>query len=215
MDYDHQGNVNQEKRIAILVILLVVAAVIGYMGYRQFMKWHENKLQSAVSEQQQKMAEKSAEFEYQIIELQNKLIMLEPPPVSDDRLTEVFGKTTSASWAVSKPEDISCDALKNKITSFYNYLQGTSLVNGGPAEKKPSDVFLQMVRALSATPPMIVNETRDIVSLKHNQAHFFRVLRKDKFQIVKNFLTIENDVLEHAMADFYAYYACGNMLLFL
>jgi len=206
MDNDHQDRVNQEKHIAILIIFLVVAAVIGYMGYRQFMKWHEEKLQSAASEQQQKMAEKSADYEYQIIELQNKLTMLEPPSVSENHFTEVFGNPPSDSG----PKGLSCDVLKNKITSFLNYLQGNSPVDAGPAGKNPSDTFLQMVRALSANPPMIVDETRDIVSLKHNQAHFFRVLRKDKFQIVKNFLTIDNDVLEHAMADFYAYYACED-----
>jgi hypothetical protein len=202
MDYDLPKTVNHEKHIVVILIIIVVSGVIGYMGYRQFMKWHETELQSAVSEQQVQTAEKNADLEYQIIELQNKLTMLEPPPVSDERLTEVFGQ----SMTDKKPADLSCDAMKQKILSFFNYLQNNIDKDAGTAEEKPADAFLQMVRALSAKPPMIVDETRDIVSLKHNQAHFFRVLNKDKFEMVKNLLTAEDDVLEHAMADFYAYY---------
>lgn len=202
MDYDLPKTINHEKHIVAILIIIVVSGVIGYMGYRQFMKWHETELQSAVSEQQKKTTGKNADLEYQIIELQNKLTMLEPPPVSEDRLTEVFGQPMTD----KKPEDLSCDTMKQKISSFFNYLQDNIDEDAGPAEKKPSDAFLQVVRALSAKPPMIVDETRDIVSLKHNQAHFFRVLNKDKFEMVKNFLTAEHDVLEHAMADFYSYY---------
>lgn len=203
MDHDLPKTVNHEKHIVIILIIIVVSGFIGYMGYRQFIKWHETELQSVVSDQQIKTAEKNADLEYRIIELQNKLTMIEPPPVSDDRLTEVFGQP----MADKKPEDLSCDTMKQKISSFFNYLQNNA--DTDTAIKEPSEAFLQMVRALSAKPPMIVDETRDIVSLKHNQAHFFRVLNKDKFEMVKNFLTAENDVLEHAMADFYSYYvAC-------
>ena len=205
MNYDQPVTVNQEKKTVTIIIAMIIFVAIGYMGYRQFMKWHENELQSTIVEQQEKQAEKSADLEDQIIQLQNKLTMLEPPPVPDDRLTEVFGKP----MADQEPENHSCNALKHKITFFFKYLQQNLYVDANKKEKNPSAVFLQMVRALSATPPMIVDETRDIVSLKHNQAHFFRILHKDKFEMVKNLLTIEKDVLEHAMADFYAYYvAC-------
>ncbi|MDA3895529.1 MAG: hypothetical protein PF482_05205 [Desulfobacteraceae bacterium] len=202
MDYDLPKTINHEKHIAIILIVIVVSGVLFYMGYRHFMKWHDNELQNAVYEQQQTMTEQNADLEYQIIELQNKLTMIEPPPVSDDRLTEVFGKPQAD--ISMEPTEQSCDVMKQKIASFFNYLQNNP--DAGPADKNPSTAFLEVVRALSAKPPMIVDETRDIVSLKHNQAHFFRILTKDKFEMVKNFLTVEDDVLEHAMADFYNYY---------
>ncbi|MBC2717184.1 MAG: hypothetical protein HF978_17910 [Desulfobacteraceae bacterium] len=207
MDYDLPETINHEKQIVIIIIAIIISAAIGYMGYHQFMKWHENKLQAAVSEQQQKMAEKSADLEYQIITLQNKLTMLEPPPVSDDRITEVFGKPQSY---IAAETDHSCDAMKHKITSFFTYLHQNSYVDANQSEKNPSDVFLQMVRALSAHPPMIVDETRDLVSLKHNLAHFYRILHKERIAMVKNIMAAENDVLEHAMADFYTYYVTGD-----
>ena len=81
MDYDLPKTVNHEKYIVVILIIIVVSGVIGYMGYRQFMKWHETELQSVVCEQQIETAEKNADLEYRIIELQNKLTMLEPPPV--------------------------------------------------------------------------------------------------------------------------------------
>ncbi len=207
MDYDLPETTNHEKRIAVIITAIVVSAAIGYMGYRQFMKWHENEVQTAVLHQQQKMAEESADLEYKIIQLQNKLAMIEPPAVSDDRITEVFGKPQPI---VSSEPDHSCDAMKNKITSFFNYLQQNSYIGVNKNEKNPSDVFLQMVRALAANPPMIVDETRDLVSLKHNLAHFYRILQKDRIEMVKNIMATENDVIEHAMADFYTYYVTGD-----
>ncbi len=207
MDYDLPKTVNHEKIIVIIIIAIIISAAIGYMGYRQFMKWHENELQSAVSEQQQKMTEENADLEYQILQLREKIAMLQPPPVSDDRITEVFGKPQAD---ISTETDHSCNAMRNKIKSFFNYLQQNSYTGADQTEKNPSAVFLQMVRALSANPPMIVDETRDIVSLKHNLAHFYRVLRKDRIEMIKNILSAENDVLEHAMADFYIYYVTGD-----
>ena len=54
MDYDQSGTVNQEKKTVAIIIAMIIFVAIGYMGYRQFMKWYENELQSAVLEQQQK-----------------------------------------------------------------------------------------------------------------------------------------------------------------
>ena len=52
-----------------------------------------------------------------------------------------------------------------------------------------------------------MDETRDMESLKRNQSHFFRVLQKDRFRMVKTILRIDRDVLEYALADSYRYYA--------
>lgn len=207
MDYDLPETISHGKYIVVIIIIFLVSAAMGYMAYRQFMKWHEEELQAAVAYQQQLNAEKSAELEYQILQLQNKLTMLEPPPVPDDRLQEVFG--TPPADAPGE-QSLPCDALKNKISAFFNYLKENAYVEKDPSGKNPSETFAQLIRALSANPPLITDETRDMVSLKHNMAHFYRVMKKDRFEMVKSILSAENDVLEHAMADFYTYYACGD-----
>jgi hypothetical protein len=59
-----------------------------------------------------------------------------------------------------------------------------------------------------------VGETQDLVSLMHNQAHFFRLLEKERIELVKYILNMDADVLEHAMGNFYDYYVehggCGG-----
>jgi len=207
MEYNQPSTVNLEKKLVIVIIAIIISAAIGYMGYRQFIKWHKSELQTAVIEEHQKMAEKNTDLEYQIIQLNEKVARLKPPPVPDDRISEVFGKSHKN---ISTEPDHSCDAMEHKITAFFKYLQKNSYVDADQTEKSPSDVFFKMMQALSAHPPMIVDETRDIVNLKHNQAHFFRILRKDRIKMVRNILAAENDVLEHAMADFYTYYITGD-----
>ena len=164
MNYDHPpGFETKAKKTVIIIIAVIIAAAVGFMGYRQFLKWHETELQSAVLEQQQKIAEKNADLEYQILELKNKLAMLKPPPVSDDRIKAVFGEPQSD---MTEQTDDSCNAIKQRITSFFNYLRLNSDSGTYPTEKNPSEMFSQMIPALAAHPPKVVGETQDIVSLK-------------------------------------------------
>jgi len=208
MDYDHPTGIETKAKMTVIIIVaVIVVAAVGFMGYRQFMEWHETRLQSAVLEQQQKIAEKNADLEYQILELKNKLAMLKPPPVSEDRIKEVFGKPQSD---MAEQTADSCTAIKQRITSFFNYLQQNADAGTHQSGNNPSDEFFQMIRALAAHPPLVVDETRDIVSLKHNLAHFYRILKKDRIEMIKNIFTIEDDVLEKVMADFYAYYVTGD-----
>lgn len=201
------GIETKEKKIVMMIIALVITAAIGWIGYNQVIQWHENALESAVTEQQQIMAEKNADLEYRILELHKKLEMLKPSPASNDRMAEVFGDPPQTASVETAP---SCDTLRKKIYHFFEYLNQNNAEDKSQAQQPPAEIYRQAIRALEANPPMIVDETRDIVSLKHNLAHFYRVLKKDRIEMVKTILALEDDVLEHAMADFYTYYVFGD-----
>lgn len=204
MNYDYPPDIESTgKKIVITLIAFIMAAIVGFMGYRQIMKWHEHAVHSAVLEQQQKMAEKNADLEYQIMELQDKLATLKPSPVPEDRIKAVFGEPPMDS--PTEP-DHSCDAIKQRISYFFNYLKQNAYIDESRVKQSPAEIYRHMIRALAANPPLVVDETRDIVNLKHNIAHFYRVLKKDKIEMIKNILAMEDDILERAMADFYAYY---------
>lgn len=208
MDYDYPPDIESTgKKIVITLIAFILAAIVGFMGYRQIIKWHEQAVESAVVEQQQKMAERNADLEYQIIELRNKLATLKPSPVAEDRIEAVFGEPPTDTPTTP---DHSCDATKQRISYFFNYLKQNAYIDESQVKQSPAEVYRQMVRALAANPPLIVDETRDIVNLKHNIAHFYRVLKKDKIEMIKTILAMEDDILERAMADFYAYYVSGD-----
>jgi len=196
-----------EKKIVIFIISVIILVIGGFAGFHQIIKWHENKMQTTNQAHQQRMAEVTADYRSEIQRLEEKLAMLSPPAVAEDRIGEVFGTAPSEKPAETEP---SCNLLKQKIDSFFDYLRQYADAAEGQPGKAPRAVFDEMMLALAANPPLIVGETRDIISLKHNLAHFFRVLKKDRIEMVKNILKTEDDVLEHAMKDFYRYYVSDH-----
>lgn len=82
--------------------------------------------------------------------------------------------------------------------------------NAGEAGKDTYSTFTGMIKDLSAHPPIVIGETRDMVSLIRNRTHFFRVLNAERIKMVIRLLSTEKDILEHAMAVFYSYYFTGG-----
>ena len=133
---------------------------------------------------------------------------MDSPAINSERITEVLGEPSAAvSPDLSKPN---CDILNDKIKSFFDYLQKKSYMPSGQTGVHPSEVFFGIIQDLSTSLPLVTGETLDIVNLMHNQAHFFRTLSKDRIEVVKEVLSAEEDVLEHVMANFYAYYVTKN-----
>ncbi len=96
-----------------------------------------------------------------------------------------------------------CEQRQKRIDSFFDYIDEKT---DGKNETHSRDVFFQMMAALAENPPLVTGETRDLITLLRNRAHFFRVLKKERIDMVRRILKTEKDVLESAMADFYAYY---------
>ncbi|MFZ2807535.1 MAG: hypothetical protein WA081_07660 [Desulfosalsimonadaceae bacterium] len=202
------------KTLIIIIAAAVTAAVVGYVGYHQFAQWHAKEIQTAVSKQQQEMAQTKAELEAKIQDLQKRPAPPEAmppvpptasPAVSDERLTEVFGSPPVGETPEGEP-GASCDALNRQIASFFDYLRRNATPASHPEKTVPPDWAAKMITDLSASPPLVAEEIRDMESLKRNQSHFFRVLKKDRIRMVKTILLAEKDVLEHALADCYEYY---------
>lgn len=193
-----------EKKIVIFIVLVIVAGVCGFAGYRQAMKWHETSLQAVRDRHQHELDRATTALRDEIQTLQDKLAGQAPTPVGADRMEDVFGPEPVP--AKTPAADQTCSALKQKVDAFFNYLAPYCDTADSAAPAHPREIFNDMMLALAASPPLVVGETRDIISLKHNLAHFFRVLKKDRIELIKKILTAEADVLEPAMANFYAYY---------
>lgn len=219
---DHQFASSSGVRYIVVLIAVIVIAVASYFGYIKVMEWHRAEVATAVAEKAEKLAEKTAELEKTVTELKQQLETGAETPekrmeASVERIEKVFGAppekpALSTMEAMDTP---GCYQLEKKINAFFNYLDQQGFIEAaGIEEQGARRVFEKMVLALGAQPPMIVGETRDIVSLMHNQAHFFRILKKERIELVKHIMNTEADVLEHAMMNFYDYYVklggCGG-----
>jgi len=209
------------KYIAGLIILVVIVAA-GYFGYIKVMDWHQKQVETAVKQKTDRLTEKTSELEKTVGQLKQQMEEETDTPekrraASAKQIEKVFGgppekPAVNTMEARQRPD---CYRLEKKIDAFFEYLDRKEAIKADAVEGKGARrVFEEMVSALSAHPPMIIGETKDIVSLMHNQAHFFRILKKERIRLVKQILNVEAGVLEHAMGNFYDYYVklggCGG-----
>ncbi|MFW6081431.1 MAG: hypothetical protein ACOC7W_05915, partial [Desulfosalsimonas sp.] len=73
-------------------------------------------------------------------------------------------------------------------------------------DKGAFEIFREMVEDLAETPPLVSGEARNLSSVLRNRAHFFRVLGKDRIELVIAVMRSEKDVLEHVMYNLYRYF---------
>ncbi|MFP4445470.1 MAG: hypothetical protein ACLFPD_04395 [Desulfosudaceae bacterium] len=204
---NHEFTTSHKNRYIAGLIIVLIAAAAGYVGYLQIMKWHRAQVRSALAQEEKKTAELADRISRLEQQLETAAASDQPQETaSEQRIAQVFGDPPE-----KKPTGLSgtspCERLEQKIEAFFTYLdQQKFLADTDMADKSTRQVFEEMIRDLSATPPIIVGETRDIVSLRRNQAHFFRILKKERLELVRQILNTEADVLEHALANFYAYY---------
>jgi hypothetical protein len=74
-----------------------------------------------------------------------------------------------------------------------------------------------MLVKASQTMPVNIAETRDILTLLHNMAHFYRTFGKKQCQLVKDVLQQESDFIEPVLATLFAYFLnsddCRNLII--
>ncbi len=185
---------------AILVVIAILILTAGlYYGYRQMTGRHSREI-TDLERDRKALAEKLSLMEKKVNESQENLPVQAMPAVPEDRVTEAFGK---------EPEEAGedpCQALKRKSSSFFVYLDGKDYVKAFAGEETAYQCYTRMIQDLSAHLPVVTGETRDIVTLVRNSAHFFKVLGKERVLFVKSILAHEGDILESVLANFYELY---------
>lgn len=186
-------------RIIIVIVVLVMLGALGYFGWHRLMQWHEKEVDSAVEKEREKLESRQTETRKEVIEwLEKNVDRQKPEKISEKRLEDVFGKP------VFKESQQECDRLEMRIRSFFDYLDRKRGL--GSEEKSSYEVFSAMMDDLAENPPLVSGEVRNLSNLFNNRAHFFRVLGKERIEMVLSVLDAESDVLEHAMSNFYKYY---------
>lgn len=182
----------------ILFAVLLIAGAI-FFGLQYLSDWHEEKIQSALELQREQFEEHRARLKREIARLEEQIAEIEQETaLPDERDAEVFGESIP-----TEDETIdTCRFLEQRIASFFRYI-GDKTDTGN---KDAREFFFRMLEDLSEKTPVVVGETRDLITLLRNRAHFFRVINKERIDWIRQILKTDTDILESAMADFYAYY---------
>ena len=203
------------NRLQKILVIVVALGIVGYVAYRQIGRWHERRLETAVEQERNEWKDTRAKLKEKVGELEKELAQeREESLVPEEKLVEIFGKRPTVVSLGRK--EVSCEDLERQIKAFFAYLDKKEYIASYNLEKGTYDMFQQTLQQLSETPPMISEEMKDLMSLTHNAAHFFRVLGKKRVEIVTKILKNEYETIESVMATFFAWFAscdrCGETI---
>ena len=101
------------------------------------------------------------------------------------------------------------DEIHQDVINFFDYLDQKDYIKAYKLKEGTYKHFLRLMGKLSANPPVVSGETRDVYILTHNIAHFYRVIGKKNILLVKDILSNEKEIIEPTMELFYEWITKG------
>lgn len=190
-----------EKPVKIVVAVLI-AGIIVFLGYSQIDKWHRRTLQQALDKERDACSEQLGQLNEQIAAIEKELDQMVTSAIPEKKLSEIFGGNTDY---LSYDTTVDCKALESQILTFFKYLGNQAYMAPYKDRGGPAGLYRETVEALSATPPMLSGELEDLISLIRNVTHLYRLLGKERIAILKSMLKNETDIIESVLAIFYIY----------
>jgi hypothetical protein len=193
------------RSVKILIAVLVVAAA-GILLYLNLVKWHDKKVEKAVTVERRIWQEKAETLEQKVVELEKELSSTGEAQVPEPQLTETLGQKPADSplQAEKKP---SIDDIEEQIMAFFSYLDRQPYVAPYNLEQGTYSEYRNAVALLGQNPPVLTGETDSLHRLYKNMAHFYRVLGKERIKLTLDVLEYESEVIETVMRTFYTWYA--------
>ena len=190
---------NPGKIIAIVFFAVISAGAI-FFGLQHLSAWHEQEIQSALELQRKQFESRYRQLEMELAVLESELEkQKQETALPEDRILEVFGGPEIHA------DEADGRVLEKRVDSFFAYIDKKTITGGNNSR----DVFFKMISDLAEKPPLVVGETRDLITLLRNRAHFFRVLSRERINMVRAILDTEKDILESAMSDIHSCYIEG------
>ena len=191
-----------DKTVKVLVILFA-AVGIGLFSYHWFSQWHTKTVDQAIQKERRAELEKIAQLEAEINRLTEELGAQQQSQPSKSELANVFG--AAKPMAPITPEMVDCKQITVQVVAFFQYLDSKAYLIWPGNNLRAEELFEKISKKLSTKPPVNVGEMENIYSLVRNVTHFYRVLGKDRIDLIKEILKSESDVLEPAMAVLFAW----------
>jgi len=191
------------KKSTKIVIITIILVIIGYLVFRVIGSWHKSAIDTAIDRQRKVWQVEADSLKEKIAILQEELRLQKEEIVSEEKLFEAFGEDAALIFPGKK---INCDVLERQIKALYSYLDQKDYIKAYNLENGTSGLFQTTHKMLFERPPTTIGETRDLFTLLQNMAHFYRVLGKNRLKLIQEILKNEAEIIEPAMAIFYAWF---------
>jgi hypothetical protein len=196
------------KRVSFFLLLTVI--VIGTIVALVVWKWDvvvEKISEEKVNAERHAWMERTRELEGIIIEMQKGT---EPKPLRPaERLRQVFGPSSPLAKGAA-PSTMKCVELEQSLQAFCKYLDAGETFRSQKTYRDSWALFTDILTTLEKKPPTISAETYRPSIIIENSHYFFRLLRREKINIVREVLQYEADLAEPLMGVLYHWLISGR-----
>ncbi len=198
-----------DRTVKVLVIVFAVLG-IGLFGYHWLSQRHSKALNVAVEQEKADCLKRIAELEAEINRLGDELDTQRQALPSTSEMATVFGSEKPASPAPE--EKVDCKKVTAQVAAFYQYLDSKAYLIWPGINMRAEALFEEITGKLVANPPINVGEMDQLYLLVRNVTHFYRILGKDRIELIKEILTSESAIVEPAMAVMFTWFTgCAKM----
>jgi hypothetical protein len=196
------------QKLKKILIIIVILGIAGYVAYHQIDRHQQERLDTALERERNEWWDNIGKLEEKVAKLEEELAQERGEVVPQEKLGEVFGKAPSV--VTPEIEAISCDELQRQMTAFFTYLDKQDYILSYGLEGGTWNLFQQVVKQLSENPPLVTGEMKDFSSLISNVAHFYRVLGRERVELINEIIQHESEIMESVMATFFEWLTSGD-----
>jgi hypothetical protein len=203
-----QAKLIMAKRASFFLLLtvLVTGAIVALVVW----KWDvlvEKISEERVDAERHAWMERTRELERIIIEMQKGV---EPKPLRPaERLRQVFGPSSPLAKGFS-PRTMKCAELEQSLRAFCQYLDAGETLRSQKTYGDSWALFMDILATLERKPPTISAEAYRPSLIIENSYYFFRLLKREKMDIVREVLQYEADLSEPLMGILYHWLMNGR-----
>jgi len=196
------------QKVKKILIIIVVLGIVGYVVYHQIDTQQQKRLDTALERERNEWWDNIGKLEEKVAELEQELAQERGALVPQEKLSEVFGQAPTV--VTPEIEAIDCDELQRQMTAFFTYLDKQDYILSHGLEGGTWNLFQQVVKQLAETPPLVTGEMKDFSSLIRNVAHFYRILGRERVELITEVMQHESEIMESVMATFFEWLASGD-----
>ena len=188
---------------SILVFLAIAAGVIVWQWDAVVEKIAGKKIEK----ERQSWMERTQELESMILELQQGKEF--KPLLPAERLSQVFGPASPLVKGAS-PRSLKCQELEESLRAFCQYLDAGETFRSQKTYRDSWALFNSILESLEQRLPVISAEPYRPSTVIENSFYFFRLLGKEKINIVREVIKYESDLAEPLMGIIYYWLMTGR-----
>lgn len=124
------------------------------------------------------------------------------PAGENDLKLETLEQSTPAPSPLSVSKENIPSAI-DQIKNFYRHLDQQKYIQARHLNAPSQVYFTDLIQKLLDSPPVVIRETDDLLTILKNNTHFFKILGKNNILLMKEILNQEQDKIEDLLAGYY------------